>query len=156
MKKFSFRLQKFLEIIEKRLEQKKIELLNLKRELVRKELEIFDKNNHIKKFEGDFLINMKKSNLKPNDIKVWCNCIDFETFKLKTLETEKFGIEKKLEVIKKEYMEIDRSLKTVTKLKDRKLFNYNLENLKFEQYEMDEIGSRNFAINKNQDRGTIK
>lgn len=152
MKKFIFRLQRFLEILQKRLEQKKIELTFVQTQLNKKENEIDNHRHYIHGCESDFQKSMMSGIIKGEEMLIWRNFIDFQYHKDEILVQEKFNIENTLERVKTEYLEIDRNIKMLEKLKEKQKNEYDDATAKIENGYMDEVAARRF-FKKDEDIG---
>jgi len=144
LKKFTFRLQRFLEILCKRLEQKKIELSFIQNQLHLKEDEIETHRKYISDCESDFQKKMLEKKINSSDMLFWNNYIDFQYHKEGKLLNEKKTIEITVEKIKNEYLEIDKNIKMLEKLKEKQKYQFDSEVMKIENGYMDEVAVRRF------------
>lgn len=148
MKRFFFRLQRILDILLKRLEQKKIELLNITQELRRKEEEISSQKKSIVETQQSFHNQMIRQELRPGDFICYENYIEVQYIKLKELFQQRMEIQKRLDRCKEEYIEINKSVKTFEKLKEKQFTKYMFEYDLAERKDMDEIAIRRVSFAK--------
>jgi len=139
LKRFKFRLERLLQIFYKRRDQQKIQLSKVQRELNKKELEIEEFRVFINGKEQRYSTLMKSGGILPMDCVAWENYIDFQYISLKKHVQERKKIQVRLENAKRQYIAIDKEVKTLEKLKDKKQFRFNTEMSREEQKEMDEI-----------------
>ncbi|HPE42014.1 MAG TPA: flagellar FliJ family protein, partial [Thermotogota bacterium] len=113
-------MQRFLDILNKRLEQKKIELGMISQELRRKEEEITGQKKTIFATQEAFHKRMLSNRILPSELTGYTFYIDSQYETLKKLVRQRVEIERRLERCKEEYIEINRNVQIFEKLKEKK------------------------------------
>jgi len=146
-------LQRFLDILNKRLEQKKIELGMISQELRRKEEEITGQKKTIFATQEAFHKRMLSNRILPSELTRYTFYIDSQYETLKKLVRQRVEIERRLERCKEEYIEINRNVQIFEKLKEKKYRAFAEEADLEERKEMDEIAIRRIKKNNLSEAG---
>jgi flagellar export protein FliJ len=153
LKRFVFRLQRFLDILLKRLEQKKIELSGIMQELKAKEEEITAQKKRIVDTQRVFHDKMLSTSVVSSDLIGYTHYIDTQYETLKKLFQQRIEIRNRLERCQEEYTEIRRNVKMFEKLKEKKFAKYVEESELEERKEMDEIAIRRVRLSNFNEAG---
>ncbi|HNR62660.1 MAG TPA: flagellar export protein FliJ [Thermotogota bacterium] len=146
-------MQRFLDILNKRLEQKKIELGMISQELRRKEEEITGQKKTIFATQEAFHKRMLSNRILPSELTGYTFYIDSQYETLKKLVRQRVEIERRLERCKEEYIEINRNVQIFEKLKEKKYRAFAEEADLEERKEMDEIAIRRIKKNNLSEAG---
>ncbi len=149
MKRFSFRLQRLMDIILQQLEQKRMEMATIQLKLDQKIREVHQQQKEINTHEHTLSLNMQNSSLSPTEFVLWENFIDFQYVVLGDLYKAQALIEQQLRKATDEFVEIDRNRKKLETLKEKQYQRYIEEFERIERSIMDDIGNRQFIEKQN-------
>ncbi|OPJ57088.1 flagellar export protein FliJ [Alkalithermobacter paradoxus] len=129
--KYKFRFQKILDIKDKLGESKKAEINAIMKDIqdANENLELLVKSKENKKNE---MLNLMSEGTNINNIRFFCGIVNSMDINIDKLREKIFFLEEKLELKKREYIEIAKEKKTLDNLKDKDLMRFN-EHLKKEE-----------------------
>ena len=149
MKRFSFRLQRLMDIILQQLDQKRMEMATIQLVLDQKIQEVHQQQKATNTHEHTLSMYMQNSSLSPSEYVLWENFIDFQYVMLGDLVKAQANIEHQLRKATDEYVEIDRNRKKLESLKEKQYQRYIEEFERIERSIMDDIGNRQFIEKQN-------
>jgi len=132
---FKFRLSRILELKEKFKEAKKAELFSVEKEIETKTGEIFRLEESIKALEATGLTSGE-------ELKARYNRFEYALKRIEKLKGEIADLREKREKILKELVEMEREVKILDKLKEKKKEEFVRESLRQEMKFLDEISQR--------------
>ncbi|HOO32604.1 MAG TPA: flagellar export protein FliJ [Thermotogota bacterium] len=142
MKRFKFRLERVLQIFNKRRDQQKMAVHQAQKNHDMKQEFITDFKYHIVEQENRFYNLMRSGQATAVDCVSWENYIDSEYGMLERYKKELMELQRILDEEKRKYLAIDKECKTLEKLKDKKKGEFYFEQNLTVQKEMDEIATQ--------------